>query len=262
MSVSVSVCPCVYAHHAQLRKRWQRSIPDVESRIVFVPRQPGSLPFLMLLALGDVALVPFPFGGSKTSLDSIAMGIPTVTMPTQHLRGRMTLSYYLSMGLASQCCVASSPATYVLVAWCVLVIVVVTLWVVDVQCCGGGIRRYVAMAAQLGQDARARAAVAEALRLRSQLVWERAEVALRWKLFLLTAVGCVNGLRDRAWVVCPPRVVTCVSCMCAQVSRGGAAGSPGGIGTRGRTRRDGCAGASRRVGCGAWVPARPELATG
>lgn len=94
---------------------------------MFVPRQPGSLPFLMLLALGDVALVPFPFGGSKTSLDSIAMGIPTVTMPTQHLRGRMTLSYYLSMGLASQCCVASSLATYVLVAGCVLVIVVVTL---------------------------------------------------------------------------------------------------------------------------------------
>lgn len=48
-----------------------------------VPRQLGSDAFMKLSSIADVALVPFPFGGSKTSLDTIAMGIPTVTMPTQ-----------------------------------------------------------------------------------------------------------------------------------------------------------------------------------
>jgi len=58
-------------------------MPDVSDRIIFVPRQAGNVAFLSFLALGDVALVPFPFGGSKTSLDSIVLGIPTVTMPTR-----------------------------------------------------------------------------------------------------------------------------------------------------------------------------------
>lgn len=51
-----------------------------------MPRQAGHMPFMALLALADVALVPFPFGGSKTSLDSIALGIPTVTLPTMYVR--------------------------------------------------------------------------------------------------------------------------------------------------------------------------------
>lgn len=71
----------------------------------------------------------------------------------------MTLSYYISMGIADECCVANSP------------------------------EHYVDMAVRLATNTTWRTHVSSLLRERVHTVWKRREVVLRWQLFLMTAVG-------------------------------------------------------------------------
>jgi predicted O-linked N-acetylglucosamine transferase (SPINDLY family) len=95
---------------AQLRARFARSIPDVATRIVFLPRL-GAAAFLELLALADVALDTIHFNGYNTSLEAFAVGTPVVTMPTRLQRGRHTALMYRSMQMDD--CIATSPDDYV-----------------------------------------------------------------------------------------------------------------------------------------------------
>ena len=102
---------------ALLTPRRASWIPTVEARLgltsdqlVWVPRQPRER-YLALLRAADVLLDPFPFGGGHTSLESLAMGTPIVTLPTDQLRGRLTACWYTVMGLPGL--VASSPADFV-----------------------------------------------------------------------------------------------------------------------------------------------------
>jgi len=44
-------------------------------------------------------LHPFPFDGSKTAADGVAMALPMVTLPTAHLRGRMGAALYSALGM-------------------------------------------------------------------------------------------------------------------------------------------------------------------
>jgi len=55
-------------------------------RVHFVPRQPPGDGFMQLLAISDVVLHPYPFGGSRTSSEAMALGLPTVTLPTNQVR--------------------------------------------------------------------------------------------------------------------------------------------------------------------------------
>ena len=48
--------------------------------------------------VSDVVLDTFPFGGGVTSLQTLAMGAPLVTLPSRFLRGRLTLALYRQMG--------------------------------------------------------------------------------------------------------------------------------------------------------------------
>ena len=59
--------------------------------------------FLGLLRIADVLLHPFPFDGSRTSADSLAMGIPMITMPTEYLRGRMGAAFLRYKRFTSIC---------------------------------------------------------------------------------------------------------------------------------------------------------------
>ena len=59
-------------------------------RVKMVARQPPGDGFMQLLNVADVHLMPFPFDGSRTSSEGFALGIPTVTLPSSQLRGRMT----------------------------------------------------------------------------------------------------------------------------------------------------------------------------
>jgi protein O-GlcNAc transferase len=51
-------------------------------RVLWYPRAPNSDMFLSMLSVADVVLHPFPFDGSKTSADAIALGVPYVTWPS------------------------------------------------------------------------------------------------------------------------------------------------------------------------------------
>lgn len=67
----------------QLKRRWMQSIPDVYRRILFLPRAPNSDVFMAYTSCMDALLHPFPFGGSKTSIDGLALGVPVVVLPTR-----------------------------------------------------------------------------------------------------------------------------------------------------------------------------------
>ncbi|CAM9552195.1 unnamed protein product, partial [Ectocarpus fasciculatus] len=69
------------------------------ARVFFVPRTAPGAAFSSLLASADVVLHPFPFGGSKTSADALAVGVPTVSMAGKYVAGRMAQSFYKTMGM-------------------------------------------------------------------------------------------------------------------------------------------------------------------
>jgi predicted O-linked N-acetylglucosamine transferase (SPINDLY family) len=96
-----------------LRRRFQRAFGDVEERVRFMPRMPW-VDCLNLMAVSDVMLDTFHFGGGNTSYEGLAMGIPVVTLPSAYLRGRFTLGCYQHMGMDE--CIATSAAEYVDIA--------------------------------------------------------------------------------------------------------------------------------------------------
>jgi predicted O-linked N-acetylglucosamine transferase (SPINDLY family) len=96
--------------HERLYARFQRSIPDVASRIQFVAQQ-APHEFVRLLELVDVLLDPLHFGGGETSYQSFAVGTPVVTLPGGFLRSRITYALYRAMGVTD--CVVESRNAFV-----------------------------------------------------------------------------------------------------------------------------------------------------
>ena len=72
--------------------------------------------FLNLVAIADVVLDPFPFGGCNTSFDAFDYNIPVITMPAQYLHGRFTLGLYRKMGMDDCECITTSPEQYAQIA--------------------------------------------------------------------------------------------------------------------------------------------------
>jgi predicted O-linked N-acetylglucosamine transferase (SPINDLY family) len=103
-----------YPHWREiLLKRLRVSLADVLDRIQFL----GWLKyddFINLNAISDVLLDPMHFGGGRTSYEALSFGQPIVTLPSQFLRGRMTLAMYKKMQLLD--CVAETPQRYVDIA--------------------------------------------------------------------------------------------------------------------------------------------------
>lgn len=69
------------------------------SQVHVLQRTAAGWEFDKLLASADVILHPFPFGGSKTAADGLALGVPVVAMAGDMLPGRMAYSLYRSMAL-------------------------------------------------------------------------------------------------------------------------------------------------------------------
>lgn len=90
-------------------------LDSVLSRITWVGRQSGNDNYFALLSCADVLLHPFPFDGSKTAADGIAVALPMVTLPTNHLRGRMGYALYRSIGV-HEALVAHNESHYVDIA--------------------------------------------------------------------------------------------------------------------------------------------------
>jgi protein O-GlcNAc transferase len=98
---------------SSLQQRFERALPDVCQRIVFLPPLQWTV-FLDLLAMSDVALDTLHFNGMNSSLECLAMGTPVVTLPTQFQRGRHTQAMYRKMGISD--CIAADPTDYVDIA--------------------------------------------------------------------------------------------------------------------------------------------------
>jgi predicted O-linked N-acetylglucosamine transferase (SPINDLY family) len=80
-----------------LRKRWERTAPELVSRTVFLPAL--ALPdYLRLMQLSDVVLDPIHFGGGNSTLEGLAVGAPIVSLPGDLLRNRITYALYEKMG--------------------------------------------------------------------------------------------------------------------------------------------------------------------
>src|SRR5439155_21091410 len=94
----------------RLVARLSRFEPQIIHRLTFLPPQnPDG--YLTLLATADVMLDPLHFGGGNTSYEAFAQGTPIVTLPSQLLRGRITLAQYAAMGMDDF--VVSTPRQYV-----------------------------------------------------------------------------------------------------------------------------------------------------
>lgn len=96
-----------------LKERFRKTLPDVMERIVFLPAQ-NQLDFFSLLAVADVMLDPFHFGGGNSTYEGLALGVPIVSLPGEFMRGRVTGACYRKMGMTD--CVASNPGEYVEIA--------------------------------------------------------------------------------------------------------------------------------------------------
>ncbi len=82
----------------RLRRRFRRTIPDADHRIHFLPSLPRD-DYLSLLKEMDVLLDPIHFGGGNSSIESITMGTPVVTMEGEYLRSRITSALLNEIGL-------------------------------------------------------------------------------------------------------------------------------------------------------------------
>lgn len=68
--------------------------------------------FLNLVAVSDVCLDPFPFGGCNTTFEAFDYNIPVITLPSERLHGRFTYGLYKKMDMADCECIASSTEEY------------------------------------------------------------------------------------------------------------------------------------------------------
>jgi predicted O-linked N-acetylglucosamine transferase (SPINDLY family) len=93
-----------------LRKRFQRTIPDVVDRVRWVQRQSREN-YLNLLAVSDLMLDPTHFGGGNSSYEGLALGIPIVTLPSEFLKDRITYALYKKINVMD--CVVGSRQEYV-----------------------------------------------------------------------------------------------------------------------------------------------------
>ena len=72
--------------------------------------------FLNLVAISDVVLDPFPFGGCNTTFEAFDYNIPVITWPSEYLHGRFTLGLYKKMGMEDCECITGNSEEYAQVA--------------------------------------------------------------------------------------------------------------------------------------------------
>jgi predicted O-linked N-acetylglucosamine transferase (SPINDLY family) len=108
----------IEGNHAGWTERLKRRFE--QSGVGFQPARAGWKPtplvwlkrfpreqFRQLVTLCDVMLDPTEFGGGHTSYEAFAYGVPVVTLPSQYLRGRLTLSQLRQMDLDAELAVSS-----------------------------------------------------------------------------------------------------------------------------------------------------------
>ena len=76
----------------QLARRLKLAMGPVADRVVWLERMPRER-FYTLLTLSDVILDTPYFSGGNTTLQSLALGVPTITFASPHVRGRITIGW-------------------------------------------------------------------------------------------------------------------------------------------------------------------------
>lgn len=98
---------------AVLRQRFEQTIPNVCSRILFLPRQ-READFLQLVALCDVNLDSWPLTGGNSTLDTLVTGTPLVTLTGEWPFQRLSAAIYQQMACTDL--IASTPEEYLALA--------------------------------------------------------------------------------------------------------------------------------------------------
>lgn len=138
-----------------LQARFQRTMPHVIYRIRWLPRQAYD-DYLQLMLLSDVMLDPMHFGGGKTTLDALSLGVPIVTLPGKFMRGRATLACYRQMGMSD--CIAANASAYIRIA------------------------------TELANDVTRRSWLSESIAAQSRLLGERSDMIWELEQFFISAV--------------------------------------------------------------------------
>ena len=81
-------------HYPPLTKRLKERFFQCDA---IPPPRLGYADYLCVMLLADVMLDPLHFGGGKTSLDALSLGVPIVTLPGKFMRGRATFGCYRKM---------------------------------------------------------------------------------------------------------------------------------------------------------------------
>ena len=97
----------------QLRRRFARTLAELDQRIVFLPFMAFER-FMGLLRVADVILDSMHFNGMNSSLQAFAAGTPVVTLPGRFQRGRHTQAMYRTMEIPD--CIATDPQDYIEIA--------------------------------------------------------------------------------------------------------------------------------------------------
>ena len=95
----------------QLKSRWEKISTLILKRTIIYPFVDFDN-FLEILKSMDIMLDPFFFGMGNTFFQSMAFGIPVVTMPSNHARTRSVFAGYKQMNIKDPP-VANSPEEYV-----------------------------------------------------------------------------------------------------------------------------------------------------
>lgn len=84
-------------------------------RVMWIPalNKPA---FLNLVAISDVCLDPFPFGGCNTTFEAFDYNIPVITWPSERLHGRFTLGLYSKMDMDDCECIVRNGEEYAQIA--------------------------------------------------------------------------------------------------------------------------------------------------
>jgi len=94
-------------------RRMFRSCGIADDRVVLLERR-ARVDFLRYFGEADVSLDPFPYNGHTTTLDSLWMGVPVVTLEGRSAVGRAGVSVLANFGMPQ--CVARTPEQYVEIA--------------------------------------------------------------------------------------------------------------------------------------------------
>ena len=106
--------PYCHSHLARLKRVIGQENMDA-GRIRWIPAVDKPA-FLNLVAISDVVLDPFPFGGCNTTFEAFDYNIPVITWPGERLHGRFTYGLYGKMDMADCECIVSNGEEYAQIA--------------------------------------------------------------------------------------------------------------------------------------------------